>query len=550
MAQALTSERRQDLRNVLLERELNRRKKTVVGLVNGDGDLSHSIVKLNGNWSTTEDTPDIYLPDQIEPVVISQKRFIVLYGGRGSAKSVSVADICVVKAKDEGAKTYCLREYQSSIRNSVHALLKAEIARFNFGDFDVQQNSIEYRGDPVFQFAGLARNVDSVKSAHGFTRYWIEEAQFLSADSLEALTPTARNMPKPGLPGDVADILDFNAVSMIFVANLASVQDPFSQRFIVPFQDELDRHGIYEDELHLIINMNYVDNPWYADSGLEEERAFDHEHKPRAVSDHVWMGAYNDDVANAIIPAEWFDACIDAHLKIKGWEPKGIRVTSHDPSDMGDDPKAVASRHGTVVTFADEIPIDDVNDGCDAATDHAIERDADYFVYDADGLGVTLRRQVNHSLLGKKIKVVAYKGSEGVEKPEAIYQGKDEFTDETMKPRTNKQTFKNMRAQKYWNLRDRCYLTYRTIVHGDYNDPDNMISLSSDIPNMSKLRSEMCRIPRKPNGAGLIQIMTKDEMRKLHIPSPNLSDSVKMLWGFEPTIKPEPAPKMTFARAV
>ena len=34
-----------------------------------------------------------------------------------------------------------------------------------------------------------------------------------------------------------------------------SSQDPFSQRFIVPFQKELDKNGIYEDELHLMWNI-------------------------------------------------------------------------------------------------------------------------------------------------------------------------------------------------------------------------------------------------------------------------------------------------------
>ncbi len=61
-------------------------------------------------------------------------------------------------------------------------------------------------------------------------------------------------------------------------------------------------------------------------------------------------------------------------------------------------------------------------------------------------------------------------------------------------------------------------------------DPDEMISLSSDIVAMSALRAEVCRIPRKPNGMGLIQIMSKEEMarQKPPLPSPNMADSLMM----------------------
>jgi hypothetical protein len=45
---------------------------------------------------------------------------------------------------------------------------------------------------------------------------------------------------------------------------------------------------------------------------------------------------------------------------------------------------------------------------------------------------------------------------------------------------------------------------------------------------MGAFKSEVCRIPRKPNPNGLIQIMSKQEMKKLGIKSPNMSDGVMM----------------------
>ena len=531
--------------------ELNKRKAsvTVVGLVCPEKGHTHSIKKVFGKWVKTTSKPDMYLAAKLERVIKSDKRFISVIGGRGSSKSLGVGDICAIKAKDEGIKTFCLREYQSSIKNSVHALLKDEIKRLELDGFEVLDQSIKHNGKDVFQFAGLARNVESIKSAHGFETYWIEEGQGISGNSLKELTPTARNKPNKGLPGDKLEEVDLDAVSMTFVANPASSEDPFSKRFIMPFKDVLDRDGYYEDDLHLVVVINYTDNPWFAESGLEKERQFDFEHKSRAEYDHIWLGAFNDDVENSIIQSEWFDAAIDAHL-VKNFKARGIKVASHDPSDTGPDAKGLALRHGVVLLDAQEITTGDVNEGCDEATDYAIQHDADEFVYDADGLGATLRRQVNQAFEGKKMRVTAFKGSEGVARPNETYQGKNDLVDETVKPKTNLETFKNRRSQEYLSLADRFYNAYRCVILGEYVDPDDMISVSSGIKQITKLRSELCRIPRKPNGAGKIQIMTKIEMRALGIPSPNMADAVYMAYscdGVVVTKKPKHI-KMKFAQ--
>lgn len=532
--------------------ELKRREdsKTVVGFVCPQEGFTHALIKINGEWVETDKEPKVYLPAKLEAVLKSKKRFIVVYGGRGSGKSVGVGDIEIIEVHDHRAKVFFLREYQTSIKDSVHSLIKEEIKRLEFIDFDALDNSIRFRGEDSFRFAGLARNVDSIKSSHGFQKYVVEEAQFLSEDSLKALTPTARKKPVAGLPTQLEEVVEDNNVSITFIANPMSSADPFSKRFITPFKKELDKYGIYEDELHLIVKMNYNDNPWFGQSGLEEERAWDYDHLPRAAYDHIWGGEFNDEVEDSIILAEWFDACIDAHKKIQGWEPRGVKVVAHDPADQGEDPQGLAARHGTIVTHADENDKHDINEGCDWATDHAVEFGADHYIYDSTGLGLGLRRQVNDNLTGKKMAIHEFNGASEVLRPNQEYQKPEaeKKNPEEEKAKTNKQTFKNLRSQTYWNVRDRMFNTYLAIEKGAYTDPDDMLSLSSDIPYLDKLRSELCRIPSKPNGSGLKQIMTKPEMRKLKIKSPNMGDCVMMLFGFE--IKHTPgAVKLNFRRA-
>ncbi len=73
------------------------------------------------------------------------------------------------------------------------------------------------------------------------------------------------------------------------------------------------------------------------------------------------------------------------------------------------------------------------------------------------------------------------------------------------------------------------YRTYRAVEHGEYHDPDELISFSSNMGEMQALRSEICRIPQKRNGNGKIQIMSKDDMKRLlEIDSPNMADAVMM----------------------
>jgi phage terminase large subunit len=78
-------------------------------------------------------------------------------------------------------------------------------------------------------------------------------------------------------------------------------------------------------------------------------------------------------------------------------------------------------------------------------------------------------------------------------------------------------------------LAQRFYNTWLAVEKKQYIDPDTIISISSDIKLIDKLRSEICRIPRKPNGTGKIQLMSKKEMKdKYDIDSPGMADCLAM----------------------
>jgi len=421
-----------------------------------------------------------------------------------------------MKMRTEAADIYCLREFQDSISDSVHRVIQGSIQdRMKLEGFTVGETKItDTITGAVTTYRGAARNPDSIQSAQGYKYSWYEEAQRASQQSLDKLLPTILRNP---------------GAECWFSANPQSAADPFSQRFITPYLKELNEKGYYEDDIHLIVVINWRDNPWW-NKEQEMLRAWDYENQSRAKYDWIWEGKFNDTVDNAIIPVEWFDAAIDAHKKL-GFAPIGPIIVAHDPSDTGPDDKGICKRQGSVILDVDVMDHGDVEEGSDWATQYALDSDADLYTWDGDGMGIALRSNVSAMLDGRKVDYKVFRGSESPDNPDDKYWGPDqkEGSSDKDKIRSNKQTFKNKRAQYYWKLRDRFYQTYKAVTKGKYIDPELMISLSSDIKRIDMLRAELCRIPRKPGGNGMIQIMSKQEMKKLEkIESPNRADALMM----------------------
>lgn len=445
------------------------------------------------------------IPPRLGQFVNKDKRFKVMIGGRGSAKSETTAAIFSARVWAEGCRAVCCREFQTSIKQSVHSLVSRKIKEMQLPGFDVDKSEINHENGGQILYQGLARDPQAIKSIDKAKLAWVEEAQSLSEESLEELTPSVR--------ADGSEIW--------FTANLGSSKDPFSQKFIKPFEKELRKHRYYEDDLHLIVWINYDENPWFP-LELQKERLRDKEVMSEAGYAHKWLGEYNDTVENAIILPSWFDACVDAHEKL-GFRPQGIEVVSHDPSDEGADAKGLVYRHGNVILDALEEEFGDINEGGDWAAGYALAKKPDVFIWDGDGLGIGLKRQFNQEFNGKNIRTEIFRGSYSVDDPTEIYQ----YSGETQ-PKTNEETFRNKRAQYYWRLRDMCHMTWQAVNKKAYIDPDNLISFSSKIEALDLLRAEICSVPLKKNTGGFIQIMSKTEMKAMGISSPNLADSIMM----------------------
>lgn len=191
-------------------------------------------------------------------------RYKILYGGRGSSKSWSVARVLVIKAAQSRLRILCAREVQKSINESVYRLLQEQAADFGLAEqFEFKNNAITHkRTGSEFLFAGLrSQDVSKVKSLEGVDLVWVEEAQTLSDRSWQVLIPTIR---KPG--------------SEIWVTfNPEYEDDSTYKRFVLNPPDNA-----------LIVQMNWQDNPWFSYE-LRAEKDYLLRVDPESY-EHVWGG--------------------------------------------------------------------------------------------------------------------------------------------------------------------------------------------------------------------------------------------------------------------
>lgn len=240
---------------------------------------------------------------------------------------------------------------------------------------------------------------------------------------------------------------------------------------------------------------------------------------------------YSASVDGVIIPGLWVQAAIDAHVKL-GIEPSGVREGGLDVADLGKDKNAFAMRHGILLEAVEEWSGTDAGD-LTYTTQRAFRMADDArlsgFCYDADGMGVGVRgpaRQQN-AVRERKLIVRPFRGSAS---GEALFQPDARVRGEDGKPldRKNKDYFQNYKAQSYIALRWRFLQTYRAVIKGDKTvDMDDIISISSKIPKLSQLTSELSQPVTKESLTGKLMVdKTPDGMK-----SPNLSDAVMMAFA-------------------
>lgn len=120
-------------------------------------------------------------------------RHYIYYGGRASAKSTTVAIFLLVEGMRRKVRILCTREYQNSIKESVHSLLASMIDKYKLNSWEVTNDKIRnLKTGSEILFIGTHNNAQSIKSMENIGIVWCEEASTMSEESMDILIPTIR----------------------------------------------------------------------------------------------------------------------------------------------------------------------------------------------------------------------------------------------------------------------------------------------------------------------------------------------------------------------
>lgn len=188
--------------------------------------------------------------------------FRVLYGGRGSGKSETIARMLLAVAMEQKGICLCTRDYQNSIEDSVYKTIEeaAEVCGV-YGEFRWLKTSIIHKITGYkFIFRGLQK-INSIKSMKGLTHCWVEEAQTIPKETWQILEPTMRTKG-----------------AEIWVSfNPDQEADATYQRFVAKPRDDA-----------VVVKVNFRDNPWFPEV-LERQRILCLRTDPDAY-DWIWEG--------------------------------------------------------------------------------------------------------------------------------------------------------------------------------------------------------------------------------------------------------------------
>jgi phage terminase large subunit len=232
---------------------------------------------------------------------------------------------------------------------------------------------------------------------------------------------------------------------------------------------------------------------------------------------------YSAAVDGVIIPAEWVRAAIDAHVKL-GLDDSGPWVSALDVADGGGDRNAQVKRKGIVLRFADEWGDMDTAKTARRALGNCEGLGAVEVQYDCIGVGAGVKAEANSlqesGAMPKGIRFVPWNAGAGVQNPKARVIDRDKDSP------LNEDFYANLKAQGWWELRQRFYRTFRAVTLGAEYDRDTLISIDSKLTQLRQIEKELSQATAS-KGARMKMVVNKSPDGTK---SPNLADAIVMAY--------------------
>ena len=216
-------------------------------------------------------------PAKLKCLFVPEKaRYRVLYGGRGGSKSWNIARALLLKGCEQKIRVLCAREYQTSIKDSVHKLLCDQIFALELeAHYEITERSLRGNNGTEFIFVGVKNNTNNVKSIEGIDICWVEEAQSVTPNSWNVLVPTIRK-------ADSEIWISFNPE--------------------LPTDETWKRFVMNPPENAVVQKINWSDNPYFPEVLDLERRAL--QGRDIEAYNNVWEGIPRQTVNGAIFAKE------------------------------------------------------------------------------------------------------------------------------------------------------------------------------------------------------------------------------------------------------
>jgi len=182
-------------------------------------------------------------------------RFLINYGGAGSSKSFSQAQHEIINAMEGPEKVLVIRKVQATLKDSCIDLISSilnEWGLLSSWKFHGTEQSFKFSNGSKIIFRGLD-DPEKIKSIHGVTRVWIEEANQISEKDWDLINLRIRGID------DIQFCLTFNPVSE---------HHWLKKRFF-------DTEGVDSIAIH----STYKDNPWLDQAFIDQLKWYeDHDY--------------------------------------------------------------------------------------------------------------------------------------------------------------------------------------------------------------------------------------------------------------------------------
>ncbi len=232
---------------------------------------------------------------------------------------------------------------------------------------------------------------------------------------------------------------------------------------------------------------------------------------------------YSAAISNTLIPLEWLQKTIDAHLTVPylaSVVPPDVWSAGLDVADEGEDRNALTKRQWIILRHTEEWGERDAGMSARRAIAACRPHRGIKVQYDCIGIGAAVKAEFNRLVEDGMVDESAvtmvpwHAGAKVVNPYERV------IPDDEQSP-LNRDMFGNFKAQAWWSFRTRVYKTFRAVTEGLVYPADELISLDNSNPLLHQLIKELAQVTRGES-TGLQMIVNK---KPKGMKSPNLADS-------------------------